>query len=269
MPTASRKSGLLALAMLGCVTAQGFAADPKLPPGKPMGGIPVAIIGQGLDYTRPEIVQRLSRDGEGEAIAWDFADDDARPFSAEAKDGPIAAIVLAEGQAATLILARTASGDEAQIAAALRFLASTPARIALIVAEPGRPVARVDLASAARQLSGLLLVIPARHVSGRAENGEAGGLLVVGTGETMDPKSDVATNLDVRQASAVERAQAARTPPDDIAAARIAALAARLVAVSPDLAGVALKSKILSFAKPSRPGAVPVIPEIARIHWLE
>lgn len=245
------------------------ASDPRMPPGKHLGGIPVAIVGHGLDYRRPDIAQRLARDGEGEAIAWDFSDNDARPFSAEGRDQPLAAVVLAEGQAATLILTRTAAGAEAQIAAALRFIAETPARIALVAADPGRPIARAHLAAAARQLPRLLLIVPARHVSGIAEPSEPGGLLVVGAGEDATPHSDVASTLESRPGSFVEQATAAGHSPDDISAARVAALAARLLAIAPDLAGQGLKSKVLSFAKPNKPGAVPHIPAIARIHWLE
>jgi hypothetical protein len=70
----------LAFAVASAAFAQKPAAKPRVPPGVDPGGIAIAIIGGGIDYTRPEIAARLARDGEGEIIGWDFIDDDRRPF---------------------------------------------------------------------------------------------------------------------------------------------------------------------------------------------
>lgn len=60
--------------------AQTRKEKPRVPPGVDPGGVAIAIIGNGIDYTRPEIAARLARDGEGEIVGWDFVDDDRRPF---------------------------------------------------------------------------------------------------------------------------------------------------------------------------------------------
>ena len=63
----------------GALAAQP-AGKPPVPIGVDPGGVLIAIIGDGIDYTRPEIAARLARDGEGELIGWDLVDNDRRPF---------------------------------------------------------------------------------------------------------------------------------------------------------------------------------------------
>ena len=65
-------------------TAASQASEPKVPAGLDPGGTAIAILGDGIDYTKPVIAKRLARDGEGDLIAWDFVDNDIRPY---AKDG--------------------------------------------------------------------------------------------------------------------------------------------------------------------------------------
>lgn len=76
----------VALLSFGFVAATSLAQKagdkPRVPPGIDPGGVAVAIIGGGIDYTRPEIAARLARDGEGEIIGWDFVDNDRRPYAA-------------------------------------------------------------------------------------------------------------------------------------------------------------------------------------------
>lgn len=247
-------------------------AKPKAPPGRDPGGIAVAVIGAGLDYRRPEIAARLARDGEGEPIAWDFADGDARPFApAAAGDTALAAVVLDEGQAARLVVARTGPRRQQDIAAALRFAAATPARVALILADPGEPILWTDLEAAARQLPTLLLVVPARHVGApglaAAPAGSESGLLVVAA-EGSEANADVASPMTARPRGSVEAALAAGARPEDVAAARVASLAARLVAVEPGLSGAALAARVRALAGRQGSGA-PVIPNIGRLQWLE
>src|SRR5262245_39161047 len=82
---------LCALAALVLATA-GAAQQrkPPLPAGRDPGGVAIAFIGTGIDYTLPLIAQRLARDGEGELIGWDVVDNDNRPFrtSVAAGTGP-------------------------------------------------------------------------------------------------------------------------------------------------------------------------------------
>ncbi len=54
---------------------------PKLIPGIDPGGLALAVIGDGIDYARPEIAARLARDGEGELVGFDLVDRDRRPYA--------------------------------------------------------------------------------------------------------------------------------------------------------------------------------------------
>src|SRR5262245_64323105 len=67
--------------MLGrTARAQAQAKKPPLPPGRDPGGVAVALIASGVDYTLPEVARGLARDGEGDLIGFDSLDNDNRPF---------------------------------------------------------------------------------------------------------------------------------------------------------------------------------------------
>lgn len=253
---------VLAACLLSPWPGAARSAKPKASPGRDPGGVAVAVIGSGLDYRRPDVAQRLARDGEGEPIGWDFADEDARPFSSADADGALARIVLAEGQATRLVLTRVAVGRQEQVAAALRFVGETPARVVLVVADTETPLPLAGLAEAARHLSRLLLVVPMRRVSGDPSvpvaAADRGGLLLVAA-DGGDAAADV---------MAAAGSAASGSHPDDAAAARVAAMAARLLAVEPSLAGAALRTRLLSFTRP-QPSGPPTIPDIGRLQRLE
>ncbi|MBS0244043.1 MAG: hypothetical protein JSS20_17870, partial [Proteobacteria bacterium] len=224
------------------------AEKPRVPPGRDPGGIAVAIVGGGIEYTRPEFRDRLARDGEGEIVGWDFADDDRRPYGIAAADAALASILLAEGQATRLVVARVPERRPDKLAEAMRFVAATPARVLLLAAEPGQPLPWANLAKAARDLSRLLIVVPARLVdTGAAQPGLAdrGGLLVVAAegDATRLAGADVAVSLAARPGSVWAALAKDKGAPDVVAAARVTALAARLLAVEPALEGSALRSR--------------------------
>ena len=270
MPVLAHTMRALSIVMLvaGATITEAGSGEPKVPPGRDPGGPAVAIIGAGLDDRRPEVASRLARDGEGEPIAWDFADADRRPFAARGGDDSLAAIMLGEGRAARLVVARVGAGRQDQIAAALRFAGSTPARVVLIAADPGQGLARAHLAEAARHLAGLLLVVPARRVIFEADaqnaSGHRGGLLIVAA-EGGPAGADVAVVAAAPASGPAAAATASGTHPDDVAAAQVAALAARLITLEPGLAGAALGARILSLAGP-RPAGPPALSGIARIY---
>lgn len=72
--------GILMCIVIASTASAQQKDKPRVPPGVDPGGVAVAIIGSGIDYTRPEIAARLARDGEGEIVGWDFTDNDRRPF---------------------------------------------------------------------------------------------------------------------------------------------------------------------------------------------
>src|SRR2546423_15285496 len=61
------------------VAAVAQGKKPPLPPGRDPGGVAIALITTGIDYTVLEVGQRLARDGEGELIGWDLGDQDRKP----------------------------------------------------------------------------------------------------------------------------------------------------------------------------------------------
>jgi len=264
--------GLLAVTALLAIAQPraALSADPKAPAGRDPGGIAVAIIGSGLDYRRPEVAQRLARDGEGEPIGWDFADNDARPFSEADRDGSLAGIVLGEGQTTRLILARVAANRQDQLAMALRLVDSTPAPVVVLAADGDGRIAYADLAEAARHLPQLLIVVPERLVTGKPTRTETEAVagLIVASADPAGRSADVAVPLVARAGTPLDAALKSRPARDDLAAARVAALAARILAAAPSLRGGALRARILGFARPSD-AAQSAISDIDRIYWLE
>ncbi len=146
---------VLAAAMVFGVPA--CAGDPKLAPGRDPGGVAVAVLADGFDYTRAEVAHGLARDGEGEAIAWDAVDGDHRPFAGNG--GGTASLLAAVAKGGVRIVAvRVATGDPASLAKGVAFVASTPARIVL-VALPVQDRHGLDvLAAAARRFEAMLFV---------------------------------------------------------------------------------------------------------------
>jgi hypothetical protein len=133
---------LLALAAcLAAAHAQSAApSKPKVPPGRDPGGVAIALITTGIDYTDPRIAPCLARDGEGELIGWDMVDRDRRPFGIDREktppnwggDGSVHARALQCGDRARLIPVRVDPADPMSFGNALAFIAQTPSRIAVL-----------------------------------------------------------------------------------------------------------------------------------------
>lgn len=154
--------------------------DPKLPAGRDPGGIAVALLTTGLDYTHPEIAPRLARDGEGELIGWDLVDSDNRPFAAKpahgeaeaASDGTELARRLLEVYAhARLVPVRVKPRDPGSFAQAVAFISRTPARIVAVPFSSGSRSEWEPFRQAAERLGKELLFV----LSGGDEMARAGG----------------------------------------------------------------------------------------------
>ena len=135
-------------------------SDPRVPPGRDPGGTPVAIVGAGVDYTEEGMAGRLSRDGEGEIIGYDFADDDRRPYSKEPSDVEAVGIVLGEGQATTLIAIRADAANVLTFGKALRFAGQSPAKIVLVATPHLDEKSVAMLASAAHYFRDRIFIAP-------------------------------------------------------------------------------------------------------------
>jgi hypothetical protein len=265
-------------------TAQPSPTKPKVPSGSDPGGIAVAIIGSGVNYTLPGIASRLARDGEGDIIGLDFIDRDNRPFDVAEPDATpdgirpmgttLASVLLAAAPQARLIPVRLPPGEPNFLAAAAAFVARTPARIALVAnAGPSRVVwSRVSLTpfqQATASWEHILFVIPAgdddlnidmdEKPRFPASLGLVNAIVVSGTradGRTMLPFAnwgpnvvDLAVPAEQLPALSVDGA-AVQVSGSNYAAARIAALAARLLAANAKLTTAELKALVEAAAAP-------------------
>ncbi len=152
---------LLAALLASAWAASARAADPAVPPGRDQGGIPVAIIGPGFDYTSAAIAGRLARDGEGEITGYDFIDDDRQPFLRDRSGQDMAEIVIGEGRTASLILLRADNEDVLSLSRALLFAGKSPARIVLVAGPPRDYKAIRAFASAVRYFHDRFFVLAA------------------------------------------------------------------------------------------------------------
>jgi hypothetical protein len=222
-----RKSPLCALALGALVSAAPAEVKPPLPPGRDPGGVAIALLTTGIDYTDPEVAPRLARDGEGELIGWDAADADNRPFAARGGsanwggDGTLLARALG-GPGRRLVAVRVSPTDPASLARAVAFIAATPARIAVVpmwssakaawepfrqaalqhgellliaaAGDEGKDIDREPVWPAAFQLANVLVVTAPPRASGEADSAPSGGArlvdAVVAGGEGRSPPAN-------------------------------------------------------------------------------
>src|SRR2546423_9158773 len=133
--------------LLHLIAVAAFAVDalaqekrPPLQPGRDPGGVAIALVTTGIDYTVPEVAQRLARDGEGELIGWDLEDQDRKPFDRSkggarpewGGDGTLIASVLSGGRWVRLVPVRVDPTDAASLARGIAVVAQTPARRAVL-----------------------------------------------------------------------------------------------------------------------------------------
>lgn len=275
----------LLVALPPCV---GAPADPAVPAGRDIGGIPVALIGSGIDYTREAIALRLARDGEGEITGYDYIDDDRRPFASGQPGEDMAEIVIGEGQTASLIVLRADGEDVLSLSRALLFAGKSPARIILVEGVP-RDVKSIEaLASAARYFHDRLFIVAAGDEGRNLDQERASALrglpnAVIVTAAAPDGTNPARANtgaLTIDLATSAAPLKGEGTKSDHTAAsslraaAHIAALAVRLTAVEPAIPAKAMKVRIADLARPvATPGGNAtrhgVIERPERHFWLE
>lgn len=104
-------------------------AKPKVPAGVDPGGLGIALITHGIDYTKPAVAARLARDGEGVLIGYDFVDGTLLPWAAS---NPLddALVALAPGR---VIPFRIGEGKQLfTIEPGLAFLKQTATRVVVL-----------------------------------------------------------------------------------------------------------------------------------------
>jgi hypothetical protein len=145
------------------------ADKPPVPPGRDPGGIAIALIGTGIDYTLPHIAPRLARDGEGELIGWDLHDRDRRPFDQSkgttlpqwGGDGTQLASLIIGAPTARLVPVRVDPSDPVALANALAFVAQTPARVAVVAMGSSSRPHWEPFRQAAQRFKDVLVLVPA------------------------------------------------------------------------------------------------------------
>lgn len=121
--------------------AQATTSEPGVPAGKDPGGVAVAIIDSGVNYTLPAIATRLARNSKGEIVGYDFQDDDRRPFDLVPGQKPgsgghhgtrVAGIFLREAPLARLIPYRYRAHSFETFGKIVETIATCPARIVIM-----------------------------------------------------------------------------------------------------------------------------------------
>ena len=151
--------------LIGPAQAQRSTGKPRVPPGVDPGGVAVAVIGSGVDYTLPAIAGRLARDGEGQLVGWDFLDNDRQPYracsgAAAGCASPAAALAVAMAERSVplrLIVIRASAAVPQSLVQAVQLAAQLPVRVVLLTGE-GAPMPRRFLREAAQRMPALLLI---------------------------------------------------------------------------------------------------------------
>lgn len=265
-----------ALALLASAAAKSGEGEPPVPPGKDPGGVAVALIDSGVNYTLPHIAGRLARDRKGRLLGFDFADDDRQPFDvvpgrrraiALHHGTSVASILLREAPRARLAPYRFHPRDYESFARIVAHIARGPARIAVMALGGYRAEDWEAFRRAARAHPEILFVLSAgndgRDIDERPIYPAAFRLAntIVVTSTDAFGRLPVESNWGARSVDISTPGEQISTRDHNgaiklasgssYAVPRIAALAARLKAAHPEWTTGQLKVAILEFAAPS------------------
>lgn len=232
---------MIVLTVATAAFAQKAAEKPRVPAGVDPGGIAVAVIGNGIDYTRPQIAARLARDGEGEIIGWDFIDNDRRPHlgcTALTGEQPCLNELLADAVGSLsktrLITYRVSMAKPQTLVQAVQAAIQTPARVVLVATFPPPPA--TFLQEAASRHPKLLFVGVVAAASG--EVAAANGMALV-----ADPSESLLATLTAASA------------------AGLAFGAAEVMGRKPEVDAAALKQLLAQVKAPGSSGILPEMQE--------
>lgn len=263
-----RFAALAAGAVMGLALAGvAHSEDPKVPPGRDPGGVAVALISGGIDYAAADIAPRLARDGEGEIVGYDFIDDDRMPFDAGGHGTAIARTVLVEAPAARLAPLRASAKSPISLGPVAAFVAHSPARIVLVTLDGPEVDAWKPFRQAASRLDHLLFVVSAGDAGKDIDKEAASSPSLPLANLIVVTASDNEGNVAVGANFGDETVDVAAPGTEGItgaAAARVAALAARIAAEEPGLNGAGLKARVLALARPAPDGTTP----FSRAGWI-
>lgn len=157
--------GLVLMATVSlAISAVANPKDPPVPPGLDPGGVAVALIGPGIDYTDPKIAAHLARDGEGELIGYDLVGDDRRPAENAGERGisstALARELLGASSGVTLAPFRISMSDRTTLVRAIGMMAETRAGIAVLISRDASEPDRQVLEEASKRFPDLLFIVP-------------------------------------------------------------------------------------------------------------
>ena len=250
--------------------------NPPVPPGRDVWGPTVALFDAGVNYTLPQLSERLARAPNGQSLGYDFWDMDSRPFDSNPARSPfyplrhgtkIASVVVGEAPGVRLLPYRYPRPDMNRMEAMVR---AADENNAVIVAMPMGSNNKEDWTAFLKAVSErphMLFIISAgndgRDIDAQAIYPAVFGLenfLVVTSssdfgrlapGSNWGKKSVhimvPAENLPVTTFYGEE----SRASGASLAVARVAALAARLLKENPTWRGPELKKAILERAQPT------------------
>jgi hypothetical protein len=259
------------LALASVASAQ--SKKPAVPSAADPGGIAVALLTTGIDYTVPQVAARLARDGEGEPIAVDLLDRDNRPFGEKREqtpashggDGTRLALGMIDGVGdVRLVAVRVDPGDPMSLARGIAFVAQTPARVVVVPMWSARSEDWQAFRQAVQHFAHLLVIVAAGDESRNLDTTpsypaafQLPNVLVVTAADAGHPAGTspgiaATANWGGSTVDAVVRAR------DSSHAAAVAARAAAALQVnSPALAGAELKQTLIERAPQRREGESP------------
>lgn len=250
--------------------------NPAVPGGADPGGVTVAQIDSGVNYTLPAIAARLARTPDGKLIGYDFWDMDERPFDVDAARSPffplhhgtlVASILVREAPAVRLIAYRYPRPDMARMHQLLDHAAANGAKIAAMPLGSNSESQWAAFKQAAARHPNMLFVVSAgnngRNIDEEPVYPATYGLenLLVVTSSTISGRLAPGSNwgpdsVDLMvPAERVEvtdhRGARGRASGSSYAVPRVAALAARLLAQNPRWGATQLKAAIKNLTGPS------------------
>jgi len=256
--------------------AERIPMNPAVPEGDDAPGITVALIDSGVNYLLPAIARHLARDPQGQPLGFDFWDMDPRPFDAHPVHSPffpqrhgtrIASIILREAPDTRLIPYRYPRPDMQRMRELIIHAADAGARIVNLSLGGNKHDQWITFEQIARQHTGMLFVVSAgnngRDIDKRPVYPASLNLdnMLTVTSADVDGYPASGSNwglssVDLLVPGEHIPATGFSGAPRDVsgssyAAARVTALASRVLLNSPELSVAELRRTILSMAQPA------------------
>jgi len=250
--------------------------NPPVPPGRDPGGVAVAHIDSGVNYLLPEIHERLARDAAGEMLGHDYWDLDTRPFDAHPAQSPFfpqrhgtrtASVLLNEAPWIRLVPYRYPRPDMGRMQALIEDAASKGIIVVNLSMGSDDPGDWESFASAAQAHPDMLFIVSAgnngRDIDAQPVYPAASRLdnTVVVTSAMANGELARGSNWGVESVDLMVPAEGLTATDFDgnrvqvsgssHAAARVSALAARLLADNPDWRAPELKQALFQRVVPS------------------